>query len=37
VGDPALADLVDGRGVEVVELLAATADGRDEVRRFEDG
>ena len=33
--DPALADLVDGRGVEVVQLLATAPHRRHQVRRFE--
>src|SRR5262245_24517719 len=37
MGDPALTDLADGRGVEVMELLAAAADGGDQVGRFQDG
>ena len=36
-GDPALGDVVDGRRVEVVQLLPAAADGRDEVGRLQHG
>src|SRR5262249_35831928 len=36
VTDPALGELTDRRRVEVMELLAAAADGRDEIGCFED-
>jgi hypothetical protein len=35
--DPALGDVVEGRGVEVVELLPAATHGCHEVGRLEDG
>jgi hypothetical protein len=37
VVDPAFGDLVDGRGVEVVTLLPAPADGGHEVGVLQDG
>src|SRR5262249_16929410 len=36
VADPPVGDLPDRSRVEVVELLAAAADGRDEIGCFED-
>src|SRR5712675_3247563 len=35
--DPTLRDVVDRNRIEIVQLLAAALDGRDEVRAFQDG
>src|SRR5262245_17310472 len=37
LADPALRELVDRHRIEIVQLLAAAPDGRDEVRIFENG
>src|SRR5262245_9947573 len=37
LADPALRDLVDRHRIEIVQLLAAAPDGRDEVRALENG